>query len=78
MKENSQKDGSQLKEAAQGYIQRIYIYIYLKDIHKGYIYIYLKDIYKGYIYIYLKDIYKTLKGIRKIRFVSELTILLNL
>ena len=37
MKENSQKDASHLKEAAQGYIQRIYIY--LKDIYKGYIYI---------------------------------------
>ena len=64
MKENSQKDASHLKEAAQGYIQRIYIYISR---------IYTKDI-----YISLKDIYKTLKGIRKIRFVSELTILLNL
>ena len=29
-------------------------------------------------YVHLKDIYKTLKGIGKIQFVSELTILLNL
>ena len=29
-------------------------------------------------YVYLKDMYKTLKGIGKIQFVSELTILLNL
>ena len=29
-------------------------------------------------YVYLKDIYKSLKGIGKIQFVSELTILLNL
>ena len=29
-------------------------------------------------YVYLKDIYKNLKGIGKIQFVSELTILLNL
>ena len=29
-------------------------------------------------YVHLKDIYKTLKGIAKIQFVSELTILLNL
>ena len=28
--------------------------------------------------VYLKDVYKTLKGIGKIRFLSELTILLNL
>ena len=29
-------------------------------------------------YVYLSDIHKTLKGIGKIQFVSELTILLNL
>ena len=29
-------------------------------------------------YVYLKNIYKALKGIGKIQFVSELTILLNL
>ena len=28
-------------------------------------------------YVYLKDIYKTVKGLGKIQFVSELTILLN-
>ena len=78
MKENSQKDGSQLKEAAQGYIQRIYIYISQGYTQRIYIYISQGYIQRIYIYIYLKDIYKTLKGIRKIRFVSELTILLNL